>query len=319
MMTVETYLKKTSDLLLYVPINRSSGFQYAWSNVGDMKNQGVELSLNTVNLNKGFQWRSRFNIAFNRNEVTDLAQSSEIFGTPIFNILDWTKITEGKPVGLIYGYKSDGIIQLDEDPAEVPFFPSKIARHGDRKYVDKDGNGILTKEDHYELGNANPDFSFGLSNTFSYKNFTLNLYFQGDIGNEIVNFNRFQLESFDGFQNNSAVALERWTETNPTNEYPRANASSHGNVMSDVLVEDGSYVRLKELLLSYTIPKKLYERAGIDGITVSVSGNNLLTLTNYSGYDPEVSIYGGSVFGKGADYGAYPMARTLLFSLSLNF
>jgi TonB-linked SusC/RagA family outer membrane protein len=319
MMTAETYLKKTSDLLLFVPINRSSGFSYAWSNVGDMKNQGVEFSLSTVNLNQGFQWRTRFNIAFNRNEVTDLAQSSEIYGIPIINILDWTKITENKPVGLIYGYKSDGIVQLDEDPTEVPFFPAKIARYGDRKYVDKNDDGILTKEDHYELGNANPDFSFGFTNSFSYKNFSLNIYFQGDVGNELVNFNRFQLESFDGFQNNSTAALERWTESNPTNDYPRANASSHGNVMSDILVEDGSYVRLKELMLSYTIPRKLYERSGIDGITLSISGNNLLTLTNYSGYDPEVSIYGGSVFGKGADYGAYPMSRTLLFSLNLNF
>jgi TonB-linked SusC/RagA family outer membrane protein len=319
MLTAETYLKQTSDLLLYVPINRSSGFNYAWSNVGDMSNKGLEFSLNTINLDKTFKWRTRFNIAFNKNKVTNLAQAGEIYGTPIINILDWTRITEGEPIGLIYGYKSDGIIQLDEDPATVPFFPAKIARYGDRKYVDKNKDGILSKEDHYVLGNANPDFSFGFANNLSWKNFSLSFYFQGDIGNELVNFNRFQLESFDGFQNNSIVALERWTVDNPTNEYPRANASSHGNVMSDVMVENGSYVRLKELLFSYTLPVKLYQSSGIDNITVSVSGNNLLTLTTYSGYDPEVSIYGGSVFGKGADYGAYPMARTMLLSLNLTF
>ncbi len=178
------------------------------------------------------------------------------------NILDWTKISEGQPIGMIYGYKTDGILQLDEDPAEQPFFPSKIIRHGDRKYVDKNDDGEITTDDYYELGNANPDFSFGFNNHFSYKGIALDIYFQGDIGNELVNFNRFQLESFDGYQNNSKVALERWTENNPTNDYPRANASPHGNFMSDVYVEDGSYVRLKQVTLSYMLPVKWYSNSG---------------------------------------------------------
>jgi len=319
MLTSEVYLKETSDLLLFVPINRSSGFAYAWSNVGDMSNKGIEFSLNTVNLSGRFQWRSRLNFAVNRNQVTDLAQSTDIYGIPIMNILDWTKISKGKPIGVIYGYKTDGILQLNEDPAEQPFFPSKIIRYGDRKYVDKNNDGEITTDDYYELGNANPDYSFGFHNRFSYKGLALEIYFQGDMGNELVNFNRFQLESFDGYQNNSKVALERWTEENPSNEYPRANASPHGNFMSDVYVEDGSYVRLKQVLLSYSLPVKWYTGAGIENIVISLSGNNLYTFTNYSGYDPEVSIFGGSVYGKGADYGAYPMARTVLFSLNLTF
>jgi len=319
MLTMEAYLKQTSDLLLYVPINRSSGFEYAWSNVGDMTNKGIEFSLNTVNLKGAFEWRTRLNMAFNRNKVTNLAKSNDIYGIPIMNILDWTKISEGKPIGVIYGYKTDGVLQLEEDPAEQPFFPSKIIRHGDRKYVDKDGDGSITTEDQYELGNANPDFSFGFNNHFSYKGIALDVYFQGDVGNELVNFNKFQLESFDGYQNNLKVALERWTDQNPTNEYPRANASPHGNFMSDVIVEDGSYVRLKEVMLSYNLPVKWYSKAGLSNIRVAVTGNNLLTFTKYSGFDPEVSIYGGSVFGKGADYGAYPMARTVMFTLNLTF
>jgi len=319
MLTVEAYLKKTTDLLLYVPINRSSGFEYAWSNVGDMTNRGIEFSLNTVNISSDFIWRTRLNMAVNRNEVTNLAQSTDIYGIPIMNILDWTKISEGQPIGVIYGYKTDGVLQLDEDPAEQAFFPSKIIRHGDRKYVDKNKDGVITSEDYYELGNANPDFSFGFNNHFSYKGIALDVYFQGDMGNELVNFNKFQLESFDGYQNNSKVALERWTEDNPTNDYPRANASPHGNFISDVIVEDGSYVRLKQLMLSYTLPNRWYSSIGINNILVSLSGTNLFTFTNYSGYDPEVSIFGGSVFGKGADYGAYPMARTLMMSLNLTF
>jgi TonB-linked SusC/RagA family outer membrane protein len=317
--TTETYLKNTSDLLLYLPVNRSSGFEYVWANVGDLRNRGLEFSLNTVNFIDKFKWNTRFNLSFNRNEVTNLDKSDNIYGIPVLNILDWTMISEHNPIGVIYGYKSDGIIQLDEDPSQVPFFPSKIARYGDRKYVDKVPDGKLTVDDYYELGNANPDFSFGFKNTFSYKNFTLDIYIQGDYGNEIVNFNRFQLESFDGYQNNSAVALKRWTEENPTNEYPRANASSHGIIMSDVYVEDGSYARLKEVIFSYDLPRKLLRKIKINNIRLSVSGTNLYTLTRYSGYDPEVSIFGGSVFGKGADYGAYPMARTLLFSINATF
>jgi TonB-linked SusC/RagA family outer membrane protein len=319
MLTMETYLKNTSDLLLYVPINRSSGFEYAWSNVGDMSNKGIEISLNTVNISRDFVWRTRLNMAFNRNQVTNLAQSTDIYGIPILNILDWTKISEGQPIGVIYGYKTDGILQLNEDPADQPFFPSKIIRYGDRKYVDKNRDGVITADDYYELGNANPDFSFGFNNHFSYKGIALDVYFQGDIGNELVNFNKFQLESFDGYQNNSKVALERWTDQNPTNDYPRANASPHGNFMSDVYVEDGSYVRLKQVTLSYSLPDQWYNSIGISNIMLSLSGNNLLTFTNYTGYDPEVSIFGGSVFGKGADYGAYPMARTVMFSLNLSF
>ena len=147
----------------------------------------------------------------------------------------------------------------------------------------------------------------------------MDIYIQGDYGNEVVNFNRFMLESFDGFQNNSTAALERWTETNPTNEYPRANVSSHGNVMSDVIVEDGSYMRLKDITLFYNLPSNIINRVKIKGLQISVSGRNLITLTKYSGYDPEVSIFGGSVFGKGADFGSYPMAKSVVFSLNATF
>jgi TonB-linked SusC/RagA family outer membrane protein len=319
MLTMEAYIKQTSDLLLYVPINRSSGFEYAWANVGDMNNRGIEFSLNTVNVEGTFMWRTRLNMAFNRNEVTNLAQENDIYGIPIMNILDWTRISEGQPIGMIYGYKTDGILQLDEDPGSTPFFPSKIIRYGDRKYVDKNGDGVITTDDHFELGNANPDVSFGFNNTFSWKGISLDVYFQGDLGNELVNFNKFQLESFDGYQNNLSTALQRWTETNPTNEYPRANASPHGNFMSDVIVEDGSYVRLKDVTLAYELPTGWFSSSAISNIRVALSGNNLLTFTNYSGFDPEVSIYGGNVFGKGADYGAYPMARTVMFTLNLTF
>ena len=317
--TAETYLKQTSDLLLFVPVNRSSGYQYVWLNVGDMENKGLEFSLSTINIDKNFKWNTRLNISFNRNKVTNLDKSNEIFGTPIMGILDWTVIKEGQPIGTIYGYKSDGIIQLDEDLGEVPFFPAKTARHGDRKYIDKNGDGELTIDDYYKLGNTHPDFSYGIKNAFSYKGFSLDIYIQGDYGNEIANFNKFQLESFDGFQNNLSTALDRWTENNPTNEYPRANASPHGTVMSDVIVEDGSYIRLKEVVFSYNLPEKLLSHVNISNLRLSVSGRNLYTITNYSGYDPEVSIYGGSVFGKGADYGAYPMAKVILFSINATF
>jgi TonB-linked SusC/RagA family outer membrane protein len=314
----EVYIKKTSDLLLYKEVNGSSGYKNFWDNVGDIENRGFEFSINTVNITEPFNWSTSFNISFNKNEVTSLA-GQEILGHTILGINDWTKLTEGQPVGIIYGYKTDGIAQLDENVSNIPHFPTKTLRHGDRKYVDKNGDNKINKDDYYELGNANPDFTYGMRNSFSYKNISLSIYLQGVYGNEIANFNRFSLESFDGKNNNSKAALDRWTESNPTNKYPRANAASSSFVMSDAIVEDGSYLRIKEITLGYTLPKNISNAININNIKLSVTASNIYTFTDYSGFDPEVSIYGGSVLGKGADYGAYPMSKSFIFGLSVDF
>ena len=236
----------------------------------------------------------------------------------------WTEITEGQPIGTIYGYKTDGIAQLGEDLSKIPFFSGKTLNYGDRKYVDKKQDGIINEDDLYILGNANPDFTFGFNNTFNYEfkdrsSVGLTVYLQGVVGNEIVNFNKFSLESFDGYKNNSTAALNRWTPTNPTNGYPRATTKTAGNILSDHYVEDGSYLRIKDITLSYTFPKKLIQSFYCEGLTMFIGLKNIFTFTNYSGYDPEVSRFANNNLSMGADYGAYPMAKSYEFGLRMNF
>lgn len=324
--TFDAYHKKTSDLLLFVPVAYHMGYDFAMQNVGDMENKGFDITLNGTPVNtKKFQWDSGFTFGLNRNKVTKLMGAEEgLIGSSIAGISYWTKITEGKPIGTLYGYKTDGIAQLNEDLSTIPYFPGRTINYGDRKYVDKDGSKSLDEGDLYELGNANPDFSYGWNNTFSLNmadkgNLNLTVYLQGVYGNKIANFNKFALESFDGTKNNSTVALERWTPDNPTNKYPRANASPMSNVMSDHQIEDGSYLRVKDVTLSYDFPKQMLKKMRLSALQISVSAKNLYTFTNYSGYDPEVSRFGANNLSMGADYGTYPMPKLYTVGLKVNF
>ncbi|KXK31943.1 MAG: TonB-dependent receptor plug, partial [Bacteroidetes bacterium OLB12] len=223
----------------------------------------------------------------------------------------------GQPIGTFYGYKTNGIIQLGENLATIPRFSDYAPTYGDRKYVDKTNDGVLNEDDMFVLGNANPDFSFGLNNTLTYRKFALSFFIQGVYGNEIVNFNKFSLESFDGNQNNSTAALERWTPENPTNKYPRATVAPRVNTMSDHQVEDGSYLRVKDITFSYELANLMSKlNVNVKSFSFFVSGKNLITLTNYTGYDPEVNRFIKNPRSFGADYGTYP--TTKIFSTGLN-
>lgn len=324
-LTADFYLKNTKDLLLSMPVSFNTGYDLAVKNVGSLRNEGFDFTLGAVPFAGRFGWDMNLTFGYNRNEITDLAGSTEnLHGASIMGITYWTKITEGKPIGTIYGYKTDGIVQLDEDPSTLPFFAGKTLAHGDRKYVDKNGDGTLNEDDLYELGNANPDFTFGFNNTFTLNlkdksQLALTLYLQGAVGNEIANFNKFTLESFDGYHNNSTAALERWTPDRPTNRYPRATTKSQGNVLSDHQVEDGSYLRVKDITLSYTFPKRLLRKFCCEGLTLFAGVKNIYTFTNYSGYDPEVSRFANDNLSMGADYGSYPMSKSYECGLRLNF
>ncbi len=316
-LTGDFYHKETYDLLLNAPVPYTSGYKYAYTNVGNMKNYGFEITANTANFVGDFSWNTIFNFAMNKNEITKLTGEDDLVGQSILGINGWTRITEGESIGTFYGYLSDGIIQLDEDPTSLPYFTDYTPDYGDRKYVDVNEDGVINESDKVKLGNANPDFTYGLTNTFSYKSFTLNIYIQGVYGNEIVNFNRFTLESFDGNRNNSTAALDRWTTTNPTNEYPRANATPRAYTLSNAQVEDGSYLRVKDVTLSYTFSKKLLDRIKISSLQLYVSAKNLYTLTSYSGYDPEVSRFANDNLSMGADYGSYPSTKLYTLGISL--
>lgn len=316
-LVTDLYYKKTTDLLLNAPVPYTSGFDYSYFNVGTLENKGLEFAVNTVNTTQAVKWNSSFNMAFNRNKVLDLNSDEGIPADPMLGINGWTSINAGVPIGTFYGYKTDGIIQEGEDLSQIPHFIEYTPTYGDRKYVDRDGDGDLDENDKYVLGNAAPDFSFGFSNTVTYSGFSLSIFIQGVYGNEIVNFNKFSLESFDGNQNNSTAALERWTPENPTNKYPRANVAPPVNTLSDHQVEDGSYVRIKDITLSYNFSNVLSKaKLKTTSFVFFVSVKNILTITNYSGYDPEVNRFITNPRSFGADYGTYP--STKIFSTGLN-
>jgi TonB-linked SusC/RagA family outer membrane protein len=324
-LTFDYYIKKTSDLLLYMPVSYHTGYDAVMKNVGDLQNKGFDLTLNAIPFAGKFTWNVDLTLGYNKNEITNLAGSGDdLRGESILGITYWTKIIEGKPIGTLYGYKCDGIVQLDEDPSKVPFFSGKTITYGDRKYVDKTKDGVINEEDLYELGNANPDFTFGFNNTFSYRfkdrsMLALTVYLQGVTGNQIVNFNKFSLESLDGHKNNSVEVLKRWTKDNPTNDMPRATEKSPGNILSDHYVENGDYLRIKDLTLTYSFSKKLLKAFYCEGLSISFSAKNIYTFTNYSGYDPEVSRFANNNLSMGADFGAYPMSRSYEIGVKLNF
>ena len=319
-LVADIYYKKTTDLLLNAPVPYTSGYAFAFFNVGSLENRGLELALNTVNTTQAIKWNSSLTFAFNRNKVISLNSEEGIPAPPMLGINGWTVVTEGNPLGTIYGYKTDGIIQSGEDLSDVPRFVDYAPTYGDRKYVDRDEDGDLDEDDKYVLGNANPDFSFGFNNTVTYGKFSLSIFIQGVYGNEIVNFNKFSLESFDGNQNNSTAALHRWTPDNPSNKYPRANVSPRVNTISDHQVEDGSYLRLKDITLGYDFAS-LLSKANIKTTSCQffVSVKNLVTLTKYSGYDPEVNRFIRNPLSFGADYGSYPSTKIYSAGLNLTF
>ena len=318
--TTDIYFKLTSDLLLRAPVPYTSGYKDAYVNIGNLENKGIEFSVNSVNIDKKFKWSTNFNLAFNRNKITKLSREEGIPAEPMLGVNDWTIVEENQPIGNFYGYVTDGIMQLGESANSIPHFVDYTPKEGDRIYKDLDGNGVINEEDTALLGNANPDFSFGFGNSFEYKNWSLNVFIQGVYGNEVANFNKFNLESFDGLKNNSTAALERWTPANPTNLYPRANADPRrSNTFADIHVEDGSYAKVRDITLSYSFASKILDKTALNSVKIFVSGKNLFTFTNYSGYDPEVNRFGQDPLRFGVDYGSYPTTKIFTIGANLTF
>jgi TonB-linked SusC/RagA family outer membrane protein len=323
--TADYYSKLTYDLLLSTPIPTTTGFATTLLNVGNIQNKGVDLAVHTINTTGAFQWSTSLNFSMNRNKVTNLNTSTDIL------LLNASLLRKDQPIGTFYGYEFDGIFQSDEEAAKSPVLvgqeptssnPEAIAKAGDRKYRDINGDGKIDASDRTILGSAQPKFTWGLNNTLSYKNFDLSFFFQGSQGNKMANFNSFNLLNFTGQNNVSADAgLNRWTPENPENKYPRALSSGSLDVgiFSSAIVEDASYLRLKNVTLSYTLPLKILQRAKIQSIRIYVSGSNLWTLTDYTGYDPEANTYGQSTTLIGVDNGGYPQSKIYQVGATLSF
>ncbi|MBI9067074.1 MAG: TonB-dependent receptor [Salinivirgaceae bacterium] len=317
-LTTDYYYKKTLDLLYWASTPYTSGFEKALLNVGTMQNKGFEFTANTQNFVGEFDWSTNFNISFNKNKILSLNENEDLKITNDeykLKIGTWSIVREGEEMGTFYGYEADGIWQLGEETEAAKYNKEP----GDFKYIDQDNNGKIDAEDRKIIGHALPQFTWSLNNTFSYKNFELTAFIQGVYGNDILNSNRFELESGNGLSNASINMLDRWTPENPSNVYPRANQDAKYLEMSDRYLEDGSYIRLKTLTLSYQIPMENAKLLKIKNAKVYVSGKNLLTLTKYSGFDPEVGRFGQDNTRQGYDYGGYPSAKVFLVGINLSF
>ncbi|MDO7875869.1 TonB-dependent receptor [Hymenobacter sp. ASUV-10] len=323
--TADVYQKKTSDLLLSTPIPYTTGFNSTVLNVGNIQNRGVELDIRTVNVKSAFNWSTALNFSVNRNEVTNLNSETDIL------LGGGTLLREGQPVGTFYGYEFAGIFQTDEEARTSPVLkgqeatsssPASQAKAGDRKYRDINGDGVIDENDRTILGSAQPKFTWAFTNNFSYKGFDLSVFFQGSQGNKLANLNLLDLQNFTG-QNNvlAGPALDRWTPTNPSTKYPRALAagSLDNGVFSSVIVEDASYLRLKNVSLGYRVPSTLTQKARVKALRIYASATNLWTLTDYSGYDPEANAFGQSTSVIGVDRGGYPQAKTYIVGLNIGF
>ncbi|MGX5816888.1 TonB-dependent receptor [Chitinophaga lutea] len=319
--TADYYSKVTSDLLFSVSVPTSSGFTNTLKNIGSVRNAGVELSIATVNVDHhDFRWTSEFNVTFNRNKVQRLDGREEfttgrdavLFNTSINPIL----LRVGSALGNFYGLVMDGVFQ---SKAEVDASAQKTAKPGDIRYKDRNGDGVINDNDRDIIGNANPDYFGGFNNTFTYKGIELNVFLQGSFGNEILNYGNFDLLNLTGGNNLSARVLDRWTPTHPSNTMPRANSAGGSRILSSFQVEDGSYLRFRNISLGYNLPSSWLSRLHVSSLKVYVAAQNLITITEYNGYDPEVNRFGSSSLSQGLDYGTYPAAKTVLAGVNLKF
>ncbi len=318
-LSLDAYDAKTTDLLLSIPVPITTGFSTQLRNIGSLRNRGVELSVNTVNVaRERFSWRSTLNVAANRNKVLDLGGQTEIQLAPrtgnFFSPAETYVIRVGEPLGSIYGYKVTGLWQQGDQCYLKN--PAQACVPGEYKIVDTNGDSAITAADRVILGYGDPEFYGGVSNTLTYGRFSLDVFLSFNYGNKIINAGNAYGGLAIGQANERATVLDRWTPTHTDTDVPRANAARPRRLYS-TLVEDGSYVRLQTLTLGYELPPRLIP--GAETTRVFLTGQSLVTITGYSGFDPDVNSMGGDARFSGIDIGAYPHSRVWNFGVSVTF
>jgi TonB-linked SusC/RagA family outer membrane protein len=322
--TADYYYKKTNDLLFTRPVPAQTGFVSYASNIGNVENKGIDLSLTTVNLtgsNGGVRWTSSLNVSHNKNKVLQLFEKRDIFYGFGGNSL---VLREGQPIGTFYGLAYDGVFSsLKDVPAERKAL-GIVA--GDANYRDQNGDKIITDADRVILGNAQPDFTGGLTNTVSFKGFDLNAFLLFSSGNEIWNAaGSFQEGLFGNYfdDNQRATVLSRWRKEGDVTNVPRATFETSVNRNNESntgrFIEDGSFLRLKNIALGYSLPKRLLGKANISNLRVYAQAQNLFTWTKYKGFDPESNFAGTSNTTLGVDFYTFPQMRQVTFGLNLTF
>jgi hypothetical protein len=305
--TADYYQKQTKDLLNKVQLPTSFGYETSLRNVGEISNKGFELGIDaTVVNNRDWKWNIGGNISFNRNKIVKLYAGQDIVGSNIFtgNINDYVNLLrENEPVYVFYGYRATGYTD-----------------NGYIKYEDKNNDGAINALDRSIIGDPNPDFIYGLNSITKYKGFELTMFVQGSQGNDI--FNRNKASTLDmgwGLNQIEEVYTDHWTTDKHDAKYPKPSNKINGN-FSTRFVEDGSYLKFKNIQLAYTLPVSNWKLKTLKSAQLYVSGQNLIVITNYTGYDPEVNAYGSAnSMVQGIDYTAYPNSKSVTVGIRCGF
>lgn len=310
-LTIDAYYKQTNDLLLNAPLPYTTGYESIFRNIGRVENRGIEFMLSTVNVVGDFQWSTDANISFNDNKVLELgSEGDDIFPGPGF-VTQTNILRVGEPIGSLWGWTRVGIFQNEQEVSAHGAQPN--AQPGDIIYLDLNKDGVIDSQDQSIIGNTAPNFNFGFINSFVYKNFDLIVEIQGVQGNDVMNLNPIVLEDRQTQANSYATLLDRWTPQNPSNTIARVRKNSDLR-LSTRHVEDGSFIRGRNISLGYNF--NLQDKEWISNLKVFASAQNFFLISNYGGYDPEVSTYGGN-FGQGIEFSSYPTPRTFTLGLSV--
>ncbi|WP_288856859.1 TonB-dependent receptor [uncultured Bacteroides sp.] len=312
MFSFDAYLKETRDMLVKASIPITSGFEdttTTYTNAGKVRNQGIEMSLHTINLTGELGWETNLTATYNKNKIKDLNSDVPYYINQINNSYV-TMLAKDYPINVFYGYVTDGIFQNQSEVNTHAVQPG--VEPGDIRFRDLNNDGVINDSDRTVIGNPNPSWLFSMNNSLSYKGFELSVFLQGIAGNKIYNANNIDNTGMAAAYNQTIDVLERWQGEGTSNSMPRAvfGDPNQNTRVSDCFVENGSYLRLKNITLSYTFPKQWLQKARIENARLSLSCENVATITGYSGFDPEVGI-------NGIDQNRYPISRT--FSVGLNF
>lgn len=323
---IDAYLKESDNLLYNFPLPEYTGFGSVATNFGSIENKGLELLINTANLTGKLKWNTSFNLSFNKNKITSLPYDEDII------VGNYSLARVGEAIGVFYAFNSLGVYSRSEDnvwtspdgtetrPVLKGSINGEPFRGGDMIWKDLDNNGIIDDNDREIIGSPHPDFIGGIGNTFSYKNFSLNIFFNFSYGGQVMNDLRRNRNRMSTTNSLGQDVRERWRKEGDVTTFPMLR---YGDKMenfraSDFNLEDASYTRLKDVTLSYRIPSKNLRKTFIKGFNVYISGTNLLTWSNYSGYDPEVNT-STNPFIRGIDNGSFPKNRTYNLGIDLSF
>lgn len=325
--TVDFYSRKTQNLLVNLPIPGSTGFTGYVTNGGSVINKGVDVEVSCNILEKKFLWKVTGNISFNRNRIEAIKNNTQLFGPTSLTAASLSvnqpinTALAGYPIGALYGYKIDGIYQNASEIEKGPVDPTKPTP-GSIRYKDLNNDGVISLDDRTIIGVPYPKYTFGITNTFSYKSIALSFLVMGNIGQKVANLNRVGLDAMTLLTNGNVrkEAWEnRWRGEGTSNYYPRATANGlvFNQRISDFFVEDGSFVRLKNVTLSYSI--NIPKRYLVNSCKAFVTATNLITITKYKGYDPEVNAFPNSALSPGSDFGTIPQYKTFSAGLNIGF